>query len=65
MHEFRIHVETDSEGSSWWCEDGDGYIAVADTLPQLKSLIHEWAEFESIAEFALVMPDVQAEVAGF
>lgn len=65
MHEFRIHVETDSEGSSWWCEDDHGYIAVADTLPQLESLIHEWAEFESIAEFTLVMPDVQAEVAGF
>ena len=65
MHKFKVHVETDREGSSWWCEDGCGFVAVADTLPQLESLIHEWAEDEGIAEFTMVMPDVQAEVAGF
>lgn len=64
MRQFRVHVESDEEGSSWWCEDDHGYIAVADILPQLESLIHEWVEFEGMAEFTMVMPDVQAEVAG-
>ena len=63
MHEFRVHFEADGKGSSWWCEDDCGFIAVADTLPQLESLVHEWAEDEGIAEFEMVMPDVQAEVA--
>lgn len=64
MHEFRIHIETDSEGSSWWSEDDDGFIAVADTLTQLKELICEWAKDEGIGNFEMVMPDVQTEAAG-
>ncbi|WP_420432882.1 hypothetical protein [Candidatus Poriferisocius sp.] len=64
MHKFRIHVETDGEGSSWWCEDGLGFVAVASTLPELKSLISEWVEDEGIGEFDLLMPSVQAEAAG-
>lgn len=55
MHEFRIHVETDGEGSSWWCEDGLGFVAVASTLPELKALINEWVEDEGIGEFDLLM----------
>lgn len=34
MHRFRVYVETDGEGSSWWCEDGLGFVAVASNLPR-------------------------------
>ena len=64
MHEFRVHHEADEEGTSWWCEDGRGFVAVAGTLPQLKSLVDEWVEDEGIGEFELLMPNVQAEAAG-
>ena len=55
MHKFRVHVETDGEGSSWWCEDDFGFVAVASTLPELKSLINEWVEDEGIGEFDLLI----------
>lgn len=55
MHKFRIHVETDGEGSSWWCEDGFGFVAVASTLPELKALINEWVEDEGIGGFDLLI----------
>ena len=64
MHRFRIYVETDEGGSSWWCEDGLGFVAVASTLPELRSLISEWVEDQGIGEFDLLMPRVQAEAAG-
>ena len=64
MRQFQVHVETDSEGSSWWCEDGHGFVAVASTLPELKSLIEEWVSDEGLGEFELLMPSVQAEAAG-
>jgi len=64
MHKFRVHVETDEDGSSWWCEDGCGFVAVAGTLPELKSLIEEWVADEGLGEFELLMPSVQAEAAG-
>ena len=63
MHEFRIHLETDEDGSSWWCEDGYGFVAVADSMPELEALIREWVDDEGIGEFKMVMPDRQAEVA--
>jgi hypothetical protein len=55
MHKFRAHVETDGEGSSWWCDDNFGFVAVASTLPELKLLINEWVEDEGIGEFELLM----------
>lgn len=55
MHMFRVHVETDGEGSSWWCEDDFGFVAVANTLPELKALINEWVEDEGIGEFDLLI----------
>ena len=64
MHRVRVHVETDGDGASWWCEDGFGFVAVASPLPELKSLINEWVDDEGIGEFDLLMPSVQAEAAG-
>lgn len=64
MRQFQVHVESDEDGSSWWCEDGFAFVAVADTLPELKSLIEEWVEDEGLGEFELLMPNVQAEAAG-
>lgn len=64
MHQFQVHVEVDEEGSSWWCEDGFGFVAVAGTLLELKSLIEEWVEDEGLGEFELLMPSVHAEAAG-
>ena len=64
MHKFRVRVEADQERSSWWCEDGFGFVAVASTLPELRSLISEWVEDQGIGEFDLLMPSVSAEAAG-
>lgn len=64
MRQFQVHVEVDEDGSSWWCEDGIGFVAVAGNLPELKSLIEEWVEDEGLGEFELLMPGVQAGAAG-
>ena len=55
MHKFNVYVETDGDGSSWWCEDDFGFVSVASTLPELKALISEWVEDEGIGEFDLLI----------
>ena len=63
MHQVRIHLNHD-EGVRWWAEDDLGFTGGSDDLEELLAMITEWAEDEGVAEFAVVMPDVQAEVAG-
>ena len=63
MHQVRIHLNHD-EGVRWWAEDDLGFTGGSDDLEELLGMITEWAEDEGVAEFAVVMPDVQAEVAG-
>ena len=63
MHLARIHLNHD-EGVRWWAEDDLGFTGGSDNLEELLVMITEWAEDEGIVEFSVVMPDVQAEVAG-
>ena len=63
MHQVRIHLNHD-EGVRWWAEDDLGFTGGSDDLEELLAMITEWAEDEGMAEFSVVMPDVQAEVAG-
>jgi len=39
MHIVRVHSDTDS--GSWWAEDGEGYVAVSDSLQGIEELGYE------------------------
>ncbi|MDE0195707.1 MAG: hypothetical protein OXP08_09185 [bacterium] len=39
MHIVRVHSDTDS--GSWWAEDGEGYVAVSDSLQGIEELVYE------------------------
>jgi hypothetical protein len=39
MHVVRVH--SDPDAASWWAEDGEGYVAVSDSLQGIEELIYE------------------------
>lgn len=39
MHTVRVHY--DPNCGSWWAEDGEGYVAVSDSLEGIENLIAE------------------------
>lgn len=39
MHVVRVHSDPDC--GSWWAEDGEGYVAVSDSLQGVEELIYE------------------------
>ena len=39
MHIVPVHSDPDS--GSWWAEDGDGYVAVSDSLQGIEELVYE------------------------
>ena len=39
MHVVRVHADPDT--GSWWAEDGEGYVAVSDSLQGINELIYE------------------------
>ena len=45
MHEVRVYLNP-HKGTLWWAEDDRGYTGGADTLAELLTSIHEWAESE-------------------
>ena len=45
MHEVRVYQNL-HKGTLWWAEDDRGYTGGADTLAELLTSIHEWAESE-------------------
>ena len=39
MQVVRVHADPDT--GSWWPEDGEGYVAVSDSLQGINELIYE------------------------
>ena len=39
MYIVRVHSDPDS--GSWWAEDGEGYVAVSDSLQGIEELVYE------------------------
>ncbi|MCY3561658.1 MAG: hypothetical protein OXH20_10890 [bacterium] len=39
MHVVRVH--SDPGSGSWWAEDGEGYVAVSDSLQGIEELVYE------------------------
>ena len=62
MHVVRVHC--DPSCGSWWAEDGQGYVAVSDSLPGIEQLIHEgMSEFHGLDpdDVAIVRVEAPAE----
>lgn len=62
MHIVRVH--SDSDSGSWWAEDGEGYVAVSDSLQGIEELVYEgMSEFLGLgrSEVELVRVETTAE----
>lgn len=58
MHTVRVHYDPDC--GSWWAEDGEGYVAVSDSMEGIESLVHEGLrEFHGLdrADVVLIRDD--------